>query len=110
MSKILVTGGAGYIGSHMSVELLQAGHDVIVVDNLVNSSAASLDAVQGITQKKLEFVEADLRDKERLSTVFKHHEIEAVLHFAGLKAVGESGAKPALYYDNNINGTLQLLE
>ncbi len=110
MSKILVTGGAGYIGSHMSVELLQAGHDVIVVDSLVNSSAASLDAVQGITQKKLEFVEADLRDKERLSTVFQHHEIEAVLHFAGLKAVGESVAKPALYYDNNINGTLQLLE
>lgn len=110
MSKILVTGGAGYIGSHMSVELLQAGHDVIVVDNLVNSSAASLDAVQGITQKKLEFVEADLRDKDRLSTVFQHHEIEAVLHFAGLKAVGESVAKPALYYDNNINGTLQLLE
>ena len=110
MSKILVTGGAGYIGSHMSVELLQAGYEVIVVDSLVNSSAASLDAVQHITQRKLEFIEADLRDKDRLSAVFQDQDIDAVLHFAGLKAVGESVAKPALYYDNNINGTLQLLD
>ena len=110
MSKVLVTGGAGYIGSHMAVELLQAGYAVIVVDSLVNSSAASLAAVQDITQKKLEFVEADLRDKDRLSAVFHRHDIAAVLHFAGLKAVAESVRKPALYYDNNFNGTLQLVE
>ena len=110
MSKILVTGGAGYIGSHMCVELLQAGHEVVVVDNLTNSSVKSLDAVRRITQKKLHFVEADLRDKHRISNVFRDYEFEAVLHFAGLKAVGESVAKPGLYYDNNIGGTLKLLD
>ena len=105
MSKILVSGGAGYIGTHMCVELLQVGHEVVVVDNLINSSVKSLDAVQRITQKNLDFVETDLRDRDRLSQVFRDHEFEAVLHFAGLKAVGESVAKPGLYYDNNITHT-----
>ncbi len=110
MAEILVTGGAGYIGSHMCVELLQAGHDVVVVDNLSNSSAHSVQAVQRITQKPLTFVEADLRDARRLRSVFDEHDISAVLHFAGLKAVGESVAKPMLYYDNNVSGTLRLVE
>ena len=110
MSEVLVTGGAGYIGSHMCVELLQAGHRVVVVDNLSNSSARSLQAVQRITQKSLAFVEADLRDTDKLRTLFCQHDISAVLHFAGLKAVGESVDKPLLYYDNNVNGTLSLLE
>ena len=108
--KVLVTGGAGYIGSHMCVELLQSGYEVVVLDNLSNSSAKSLDAVQRITQKSLTFHEADLRDEAALSDVFEQHEIGAVLHFAGLKAVGESVAKPLSYYDNNVNGTLRLLE
>jgi UDP-glucose 4-epimerase len=110
MSEVLVTGGAGYIGSHMCVELLQAGYDVTVLDNLSNSSARSLQAVQRITQKSLSFVEADLRDADRLETLFRAHDFSAVLHFAGLKAVGESVAKPMLYYDNNVNGTLRLVE
>ncbi|MFU8816265.1 MAG: UDP-glucose 4-epimerase GalE [Pseudomonadales bacterium] len=110
MSEILVTGGAGYIGSHMCVELLQAGYKVVVLDNLCNSSARSLQAVQRITQKSLQFVEADLRDGAKLEALFRSHDISAVLHFAGLKAVGESVAKPLLYYDNNVNGTLRLIE
>jgi UDP-glucose 4-epimerase len=110
MSEVLVTGGAGYIGSHMCVELLQAGYGVTVIDNLSNSSARSLQAVQRITQKSLSFAEADLRDGARLETLFRAHEFSAVLHFAGLKAVGESVAKPMLYYDNNVNGTLRLIE
>ena len=110
MSEVLVTGGAGYIGSHMCVELLQAGYQVVVLDNLSNSSARSLQAVQRITQKSLKFVEADLRDSAKLEVLFRAHDISAVLHFAGLKAVGESVAKPMLYYDNNVNGTLRLVE
>ncbi|MFW6094057.1 MAG: UDP-glucose 4-epimerase GalE [Pseudomonadota bacterium] len=110
MAEVLVTGGAGYVGSHMCVELLQAGHQVVVVDNLSNSSARSLQAVQRITQRPLTFVEADLRDADRLNALFEAHDIAAVLHFAGLKAVGESVAKPMLYYDNNVSGTLRLLE
>ena len=110
MSEVLVTGGAGYIGSHMCVELLQAGYEVVVLDNLTNSSARSLQAVQRITQKSLQFVEADLRDSAKLEVLFRAHDISAVLHFAGLKAVGESVAKPMLYYDNNVNGTLRLIE
>ena len=110
MSKLLVTGGAGYLGSHMCVELLQAGHEVVVVDNLSNSSARSLQAVQRITQKPLTFVEADLRDGSKLQSLFEAHEFAAVLHFAGFKAVGESVEKPLLYYDNNVTGTLRLLE
>jgi UDP-glucose 4-epimerase len=110
MSKVLVTGGAGYIGSHMCVELLQAGHDVTVVDNLANGSRAALDAVQRITQKRLSFVEADLRDHDAIERLFASSEFDAVLHFAGLKAVGESVARPLFYYDNNVNGTLVLLD
>ncbi len=110
MSEILVTGGAGYIGSHMCVELIQAGHDVVVLDNLSNSSARSLQAVQRITQKPLTFVEADLRDANTLSRLFSTHGFSAVLHFAGHKAVGESVEKPLRYYDNNVTGTLRLLE
>ncbi|MEZ5550385.1 MAG: UDP-glucose 4-epimerase GalE [Pseudomonadales bacterium] len=110
MSRILVTGGSGYIGSHMCVELLQAGHQVVAVDNLVNSSRRSLEAVERITQKSLDFHELDLRDESQLARVFALHEPEAVLHFAGLKAVGESVTDPARYYDNNVNGTLRLID
>lgn len=110
MTRVLVTGGAGYIGSHMCVELLQSGYQVVVVDNLSNSSRRSLDAVERITQKPLSFVEADVRDPGRLDRVFRDHPIDAVLHFAGLKAVGESVAEPASYYDNNVVGTLRLVE
>lgn len=107
---ILVTGGAGYIGSHTSVELLQAGYDVVVLDNLCNSSVRSLEAVQRITQRELEFCEGDLRDSAFLAEVFSRHQFHAVLHFGGLKAVGESVQDPALYYDNNINGSIRLIE
>ncbi|MCZ6640676.1 MAG: UDP-glucose 4-epimerase GalE [Gammaproteobacteria bacterium] len=110
MSKVLVTGGAGYIGSHMCVELLQNGFEVVVLDNLANSSAKSLEAAQRITQKELDFVKGDLRDKPVLAQLFEQHEISAVLHFGGLKAVGESVANPLWYYDNNVNGTLCLIE
>jgi UDP-glucose 4-epimerase len=110
MSDVLVTGGAGYIGSHMCVELLEAGHSVVVVDNLSNSSARSLQAAQKITGRSIEFVEADIRDRRKLDAIFQRHEISAVLHFAGLKSVGESVAKPLHYYANNVHGTLQLLE
>lgn len=110
MTEVLVTGGAGYIGSHMCVELMQAGYDVVVIDNLSNSSARSLQAVQRITQKSLEFVEADLRDADRLDELFRTRNFSAVLHFAGLKAVGESVHTPLRYYDNNIYGTLRLVE
>ena len=109
-STILVTGGAGYIGSHMCVELLQAGHKVVVLDNLSNASAASLDAVKRITQKSLDFVEGDLRNSDLLEKLFTETAIDGVLHFAGLKAVGESTALPLQYYDNNVNGTLRLLD
>ena len=108
-TEILVTGGAGYIGSHMCVELLQAGYRVVVLDNLSNSSARSIEAVQKITQKPLTFVEADLRDASALEQLFNRNDFSAVLHFAGLKAVGESVAKPLHYYNNNVNGTLQLI-
>ena len=105
-----MTGGAGYIGSHMCVELLQAGYGVVVLDNFSNASPASLDAVERITQRKLTRIEGDIRDADRLSALFKQHAIDAVLHFAGLKAVGESTAQPVRYYDNNVHGTLQLIE
>jgi UDP-glucose 4-epimerase len=107
---VLVTGGAGYIGSHMCVELIQAGYRVVVLDNLANSSPRSLEAVQRITQKPLTFVEGDLRDAPLLERLFAEHEIGAVLHFAGFKAVGESVEKPLLYYDNNVSGSLKLFE
>ena len=110
MTKVLVTGGAGYIGSHMCVDLLQAGYEVVAVDNLSNSSPESLARVRNITQKSLDFVEADLRDSGAMDRLFDTHEFSAVLHFAGLKAVGESVSQPMMYYDNNVNGTLRLLE
>lgn len=108
--KILVTGGAGYIGSHTCVELLNAGDEVIVVDNLANSKMESLNRVEEITGKKLKFYQVDLLDKEKLEGVFKENEIDAVIHFAGLKAVGESVSMPLQYYHNNITGTLILCE
>ncbi len=109
--KILVTGGAGYIGSHTCVELLNAGYDVVVVDNLYNSSEKALERVQEITGKTLRFYEADVRDRAAMDCVFSEHpDIEAVIHFAGLKAVGESVAKPIEYYENNIGGTLALTD
>lgn len=108
--SILVTGGAGYIGSHTCVEMLNAGYDVVVVDNLDNSSSESLNRVEQITGKKVRFYEKDLRDREALRQIFRENEIEAVIHFAGLKAVGESVQKPILYYSNNLESTLTLVE
>ena len=108
--RILVTGGAGYIGSHTCVELLNAGYDVTVVDNLSNSKEESLIRVQEITGKQLEFHPVDLLDKDALDTIFATTEIDAVIHFAGLKAVGESVSIPLKYYHNNITGTLYLCE
>ena len=109
--SILVTGGAGYIGSHTVVELLNEGKKVVVVDNFVNSKPSALEAIKTITNKDFKFYELDLRDKDKLDQVFEENkDITAVVHFAGLKAVGESVAKPIEYYDNNIYGTLVLLE
>ena len=107
--KILVTGGAGYIGSHTAVELLEAGYDVSVIDNLSNSSEESLKRVEKITGKSIVFYKTDIRDKEALDEIFAKEEPFAVIHFAGLKAVGESVEKPLLYYENNIGGTLALI-
>jgi len=108
--KILVTGGAGYIGSHTCVELLEEGYEVVVVDNLANSKKEALKRVQDITGKKLSFFEVDLLNQEKLEFVFSEHKIDAVIHFAGYKAVGESVSKPLSYYHNNITGTLHLCE
>jgi len=108
--KILVTGGAGFIGSHTCVELLNAGYDIVVVDNLYNSSEKSLDRVRELTGKDFAFYPFDIRDKENMRKVFEDHKIDACIHFAGLKAVGESVRKPLEYYDNNIGGTLALCE
>lgn len=110
MAKILVTGGAGYIGSHTCVELLNAGHEVIVLDNLCNSSAESLNRVQQISHKSLTFVEGDIRDSQLLDQVFQQNSIDAVIHFAGLKAVGESQQIPLAYFDNNIAGSISLVQ
>lgn len=107
---ILVTGGAGYIGSHTCVELLNAGYGVVVVDNLVNASRESLKRVEQITGKSLKFYEADLLDREAMNEVFEKEQIESVINFAGLKAVGESVSQPLRYYHNNITGTLILCE
>lgn len=106
---ILVTGGAGYIGSHTLVELLNSGQRVLVLDNLSNASKESLNRVAKITGKQPEFIEGDIRDGALLDTLFSEHNIDAVVHFAGLKAVGESVAQPLRYYDNNVNGTLVLV-
>jgi len=108
--RILVTGGAGYIGSHTCVELTRAGFDVIIIDNLCNSRRPVLQRLEKITGKVIAFHEGDIRDAGFLKSVFARDRFDAVIHFAGLKAVGESVAKPGLYYDNNVNGTLVLLE
>ncbi len=108
--SILVTGGAGYIGSHTCIEMQNAGYDVIVIDNLDNSSEESLKRVEKITGKPVKFYKEDVRDKEALRKIFTENKIEAVIHFAGLKAVGESVREPIMYYDNNLISTINLLE
>ena len=108
--SILITGGAGYIGSHTCLELLNAGKDIVVIDNYSNSCNESLERVKKITGKDLRYYECDIRDRDGLEKVFAENEIEAVIHFAGLKAVGESCQKPWEYYDNNITGTLVLVD
>lgn len=110
MSKILVTGGAGYIGSHTCVELLNDNYDIVVLDNLSNSSEESLRRVQSIAGKTLTFVDGDIRDRALLDQLFIQHDFEAVIHFAGLKAVGESCEIPLDYYDNNVYGTVVLCQ
>jgi UDP-glucose 4-epimerase len=109
-SKILVTGGAGYIGSHTVVQLLQAGLDVLVLDNLSNSNRNVIDRITRLTGKPLDFVEGDVRDRSILEKIFAQHSMSAVIHFAGLKAVGESEANPLKYYDNNVTGSLVLVQ
>ena len=108
--SVLVTGGAGYIGSHTCISMLEAGYDVVVIDNLENSSEESLKRVEKITEKKVKFYCEDVRDKSALRKIFTENKIEAVIHFAGLKAVGESAKIPVEYYDNNLISTLCLLE
>ena len=110
METILVTGGAGFIGSHTVLELLNKGYNVVVMDNLCNSSKESLRRVEELTGKKVTFYETDIRDAEGTDKIFKAHKIDAVIHFAGLKAVGESCQIPLKYYENNIGGTVTLLE
>lgn len=107
--KILVTGGAGYIGSHTCVELLDAGHEIVIVDNLSNSKAAAIGRIQELAAGRISFVEADIRQTDRLTELMTHESIQAVIHFAGLKAVGESTEIPVDYYDNNVGGTLSLI-
>lgn len=108
--EVLVTGGAGYIGSHTCVELLSAGHDVVVIDNLSNSSEEALKRVESITDRVIPFYRVDIRDYAGMDAVFKQHSVDSVIHFAGLKAVGESVAKSLMYYQNNIQGTLTLCD
>ena len=107
--RVFLTGGMGFIGSHTAVELLSLGHEVTLYDNLSNSSVDVLERIREITEKTPRFIEGDIRDKEKLSAALKETKPEAVIHFAGLKAVGESCEKPLTYYDNNVNGTLVLL-
>ncbi|MBP9000691.1 UDP-glucose 4-epimerase GalE [Lacrimispora saccharolytica] len=108
--SILVTGGVGFIGSHTVVELQNAGYDVVVLDNLCNANPKVLDRIEAITGKKVPFYQADIRDREALNEIFDKESIDSVIHFAGLKAVGESVQKPLEYYDNNISGTLVLVD
>lgn len=108
--SILITGGAGYIGSHIAVELLETGEDIVIIDNLYNSSKLAIDRIKEITKKDFNFYEGDIRDKKILKEIFDKEDIELVIHLAGLKAVGESVNKPLEYYDNNISGSVNLLE
>ena len=108
--KILVTGGAGFIGSHTIIELLNAGHEPIAYDNLCNASPVVFERIKAITGVDVPFIEGDIRDADKLREVFAEHDIDCVIHFAGLKAVGESVEKPIEYYDNNVGGTVKLLE
>lgn len=110
MRKILVTGGAGYIGSHTVVELLDSGYEVVIIDNFYNSKPEAIENIKKITNKNFAFYEGDVRDKNILRVIFNEHKIDAVIHFAGYKAVGESVEKPLMYYRNNIGCTLSLLE
>ncbi|MCF0138223.1 MAG: SDR family NAD(P)-dependent oxidoreductase, partial [Oscillospiraceae bacterium] len=107
---VLVTGGMGYIGSHTCVELLKQGMDVVIIDNLVNSSAEAGNRIQQITGRSVTFYEADVRCREKLDEIFEKHSIDCVIHFAGLKAVGESVEMPLEYYDNNLGSTITLCE
>ena len=108
--EILVTGGAGYIGSHTVVQLLNADYIVVVFDNLSNSSPRVIERINRLTGKVCEFIEGDVRDRRALQIIFRQHNFDAVIHFAGLKAVGESEAKPLKYYDNNVSGSLILID
>jgi len=108
--KILLTGGAGYIGSHTAIELDNAGHEVVIVDNLINSKEEAVKRVEKIIGKNIPFIKADVRDREAMDKIFKAHKIDAVIHFAGLKAVGESCVKPLEYYENNMNATFVLID
>lgn len=108
--NILVTGGMGYIGSHTCVELLAAGHDVVVVDNLSNAQAVVRERIEKIADRRIAFVQADIRDRAAMESAFGAHKVDAVIHFAGLKAVGESVAQPLRYYDNNVSGSVVLFE
>lgn len=110
MKKILVTGGAGYIGSHTVIKLLESNYKVIVVDNLSNSSKSSIEKIKQITNKELEFYKYDIRDFDKIKSIFDKHNIDSVIHFAGLKAVGESVENPIIYYSNNVCGTCNLLK
>jgi len=107
---IMITGGAGYIGSHTCLQMLEAGYEIVVVDNLSNSRIESINRIERISGVKIPFIQADIRDKAAMRTVFERYNITAVIHFAGLKAVGESNEKPQLYYDNNVIGSLNLFE
>ena len=109
-NKILITGGAGYIGSHTCIALHEAGYSIVVYDNLTNSSREAVNRVSQVIDAPIEFIEGDIRDSELLKKVFAAHQFFAVIHFAGLKAVGESVAKPLMYYNNNVSGTITLLE
>ena len=110
MKTILVTGGAGYIGSHTTIELIQSGYDVVVVDNLYNSKEEAVRRVEQIVGKKIKFYKADVLDKDAMREIFKKHDFAAVINFAGYKAVGESVQKPIEYYENNISGMLALID
>lgn len=108
--NVLLTGGAGYIGTHTAVELLENGHDIVIVDNLVNSSEEAVGRVKEITGKSFPFYKADIRDETALNAIFEQYAVEAVIHFGGLKAVGESVEKPLAYYDNNVSGSVILFQ